>query len=129
MVITWESEVGTSTGKSVHCYSIGESSGIGAVTVHILCGLGRELLWEKMSLYSHSWLLFLSCRYGIMQTCWQWNATDRPSPAELLQYLQKATKTSNDHAVLQVPELVVPELYANVAGIDVDSLTTDYTVL
>ncbi|XP_025047076.1 tyrosine-protein kinase STYK1 isoform X1 [Alligator sinensis] len=67
--------------------------------------------------------------YGIMQTCWQWNATDRPSPAELLQYLQKATKTSNDHAVLQVPELVVPELYANVAGIDVDSLTTDYTVL
>uniref|UniRef100_A0A7M4DXV5 Tyrosine-protein kinase STYK1 n=1 Tax=Crocodylus porosus TaxID=8502 RepID=A0A7M4DXV5_CROPO len=67
--------------------------------------------------------------YGIMQACWQWNVTDRPSPAELLQYLQKATKTSNDHAVLQVPELVVPELYANVAGIDVDSLTTDYTVL
>ncbi|KYO44670.1 tyrosine-protein kinase STYK1 isoform B [Alligator mississippiensis] len=25
--------------------------------------------------------------YGIMQTCWQWNATDRPSPAELLQSL------------------------------------------
>lgn len=64
-----------------------------------------------------------------MKSCWQWNATDRPSPADLIELLQKAVKTSNDHAVLQVPELVVPELYANVAGVAVDSLVSEYTVL
>ncbi|XP_047911375.2 tyrosine-protein kinase STYK1 [Anser cygnoides] len=67
--------------------------------------------------------------YNIMKSCWQWNATDRPSPADLIQLLQKAVKTSNDHAVLQVPELVVPELYASVAGVAVDSLVSEYTVL
>ncbi|KFP14034.1 Tyrosine-protein kinase STYK1, partial [Egretta garzetta] len=67
--------------------------------------------------------------YDIMKSCWQWNATNRPSPADLIQSLQAAMKTSNDHAVLQVPELVVPELYANVAGIGVHSLVTEYTVL
>ncbi|NXE84704.1 STYK1 kinase, partial [Cochlearius cochlearius] len=67
--------------------------------------------------------------YGIMKSCWQWNATNRPSPADLIQSLQAAMKTSNDHAVLQVPEPVVPELYAKVAGIDVHSLVTEYTVL
>ncbi|KAM6418126.1 tyrosine-protein kinase STYK1 isoform 1-T3 [Pluvialis apricaria] len=67
--------------------------------------------------------------YGIMKSCWQWNATNRPCPADLIQSLQTAIKTSNDHAVLQVPELVVPELYANVAGVDVHSLVREYTIL
>ncbi|XP_068257453.1 tyrosine-protein kinase STYK1 [Nyctibius grandis] len=67
--------------------------------------------------------------YGIMKSCWQWNATSRPSPADLIQSLQTAIKTSNDHAVLQVPELVVPELYANIAGVDVHSLVSEYTIL
>ncbi|XP_075581917.1 tyrosine-protein kinase STYK1 [Pelecanus crispus] len=67
--------------------------------------------------------------YAIMKSCWQWNAANRPSPADLIQSLQTAKKTSNDQAVLQVPELVVPELYANVAGIDVHSLVSEYTIL
>ncbi|XP_042651401.1 tyrosine-protein kinase STYK1 [Tyto alba] len=67
--------------------------------------------------------------YGIMKSCWQWNATNRPSPADLIWSLQTAIKTSSDHAVLQVPELVVPELYANVAGVDVHSLVREYTIL
>ncbi|NXF54530.1 STYK1 kinase, partial [Oceanites oceanicus] len=67
--------------------------------------------------------------YSIMKSCWQWNATNRPSPADLIQSLQTAIKTSNDHAVLQVPEIVVPELYANVAGVDVHSLVSEYTIL
>ncbi|NXN40897.1 STYK1 kinase, partial [Rhinoptilus africanus] len=67
--------------------------------------------------------------YNIMKSCWQWNATNRPSPADLMRSLQTAVKTSNGHAVLQVPELVVPELYAKVAGVDVHSLVSEYTVL
>ncbi|XP_075364998.1 tyrosine-protein kinase STYK1 isoform X1 [Mycteria americana] len=67
--------------------------------------------------------------YSIMKSCWQWNATNRPSPADLIQSLQTAIKTSNDHAVLQVPEIVVPELYANVAGVDLYSLVSEYTIL
>ncbi|XP_009576112.1 PREDICTED: tyrosine-protein kinase STYK1 [Fulmarus glacialis] len=67
--------------------------------------------------------------YSIMKSCWQWNATNRPSPADLIRSLQTAIKTSNDHAVLQVPELVVPELYANVAGVYVHSLVSEYTIL
>ncbi|KFQ67493.1 Tyrosine-protein kinase STYK1, partial [Phaethon lepturus] len=67
--------------------------------------------------------------YGIMKSCWQWNATNRPSPVDLMRSLQTAMKTSNDHAVLQVPEIVVPELYANVAGVDVHSLVSEYTIL
>ncbi|POI23374.1 hypothetical protein CIB84_012878, partial [Bambusicola thoracicus] len=67
--------------------------------------------------------------YSIMKSCWQWNATDRPSPSDLIQSLQTAMKTSNDQRVLQVPELVVPELYADVTGVAMDSLVSDYTVL
>ncbi|NXE47428.1 STYK1 kinase, partial [Casuarius casuarius] len=73
-----------------------------------------------------------SCKqamYSIMKSCWQWTATSRPSPADLIQCLQTAIKSSNDHAVLQVPEMVVPEFYANVAGVDVGSLVSNYTVL
>lgn len=64
-----------------------------------------------------------------MKSCWQWNAANRPSPADLIEALQTAMKSSNDHAVLQVPELVVPELYASVAGVDVHNLVMDYTIL
>ncbi|XP_030334372.1 tyrosine-protein kinase STYK1 [Strigops habroptila] len=67
--------------------------------------------------------------YSIMKSCWQWNAANRPSPADLMWSLQTAMKNSNDHAVLQVPELVVPELYANVAGVDVLNLVREYTIL
>ncbi|NXX40785.1 STYK1 kinase, partial [Tricholaema leucomelas] len=67
--------------------------------------------------------------YSIMKSCWQWNAAKRPSPADLLQALQTAVKTSNGHAVLQVPELVVPELYAGIAGVDLHGLMTEYTIL
>ncbi|XP_054858728.1 tyrosine-protein kinase STYK1 [Eublepharis macularius] len=66
--------------------------------------------------------------YSIMKSCWCWTPTDRLSPIELIWQLQAAMKTSNDQAVLQVPELVVPELYADVAGIDLGDLTIDYTV-
>ncbi|NXP19241.1 STYK1 kinase, partial [Scytalopus superciliaris] len=67
--------------------------------------------------------------YGIMKSCWQWDATHRPSPAELLWSLKTAVRSSNGHTVLQVPEPVVPELYADVAGVDVHSLVREYTVL
>ncbi|KAL8202546.1 UNVERIFIED_CONTAM: hypothetical protein K2H54_018309 [Gekko kuhli] len=67
-------------------------------------------------------------RYSIMKDCWCWTPTDRLSPTELIWRIQNAIKDSNDQAVLQVPELVVPELYANVAGIDLRDLAIDYTV-
>ncbi|NXA06386.1 STYK1 kinase, partial [Sapayoa aenigma] len=67
--------------------------------------------------------------YSIMNSCWQWNASDRPSPARLICSLKTAMKTSNGHTVLQVPEPVVPELYASVAGVDVHSLVREYTIL
>ncbi|XP_048360650.1 tyrosine-protein kinase STYK1 isoform X2 [Sphaerodactylus townsendi] len=66
--------------------------------------------------------------YSIMKACWCWTPTDRLSPTELIWRIQTAIKNSNDQAVLQVPELVVPELYANVAGIDLGDLAIDYTV-
>lgn len=64
-----------------------------------------------------------------MKSCWQWSAAQRPSPAHLLCSLKTAMKTSNGHTVLQVPEPVVPELYADVAGVDVHSLVREYTIL
>ncbi|NXM61339.1 STYK1 kinase, partial [Illadopsis cleaveri] len=67
--------------------------------------------------------------YCIMKSCWQWSAAHRPCPADLLCSLRRAMKTSNGHTVLQVPEPVVPELYAAVAGVDVHSLVREYTVL
>lgn len=66
--------------------------------------------------------------YSIMKACWQWTPGDRPSLSELICWLQAAVRTSNDQAVLQVPELVVPELYAAVAGIDIGDLPIDYTI-
>ncbi|NXS35617.1 STYK1 kinase, partial [Pomatostomus ruficeps] len=67
--------------------------------------------------------------YCIMKSCWQWSAAHRPSPAHLLCSLKKAMKTSNGHTVLQVPEPMVLELYADVAGVDVHSLVREYTIL
>ncbi|NXI77887.1 STYK1 kinase, partial [Rhipidura dahli] len=67
--------------------------------------------------------------YCIMKSCWQWSAAHRPSPAHLLCSLRAAMKTSNGHTVLQVPEPVVLELYADVAGVDVHSLVREYTIL
>ncbi|NXE91687.1 STYK1 kinase, partial [Menura novaehollandiae] len=67
--------------------------------------------------------------YCIMKSCWQWSAAHRPSPAHLMCSLKTAMKTSNGHTVLQMPELVVPELYADVAGVDVHSLVREYTIL
>ncbi|NWR92859.1 STYK1 kinase, partial [Furnarius figulus] len=67
--------------------------------------------------------------YGIMTSCWQWDAAHRPSPSQLLWSLHTAGKSSNGHTVLQVPEPVVPEVYAEVAGVDVHSLVREYTIL
>ncbi|NXK96162.1 STYK1 kinase, partial [Formicarius rufipectus] len=67
--------------------------------------------------------------YDIMKSCWQWDVTQRPCPAELIWCLQRAVKSSNGHTVLQVPEPVVPELYAAVAGLDVLTLVREYTIL
>ncbi|NWS01045.1 STYK1 kinase, partial [Motacilla alba] len=67
--------------------------------------------------------------YCIMKSCWEWSAAHRPSPAQLLCSLKTAMKTSSGHTVLQVPEPVVPELYADVAGVDVHSLVREYTIL
>ncbi|NXD31565.1 STYK1 kinase, partial [Spelaeornis formosus] len=67
--------------------------------------------------------------YCIMKSCWQWSAAHRPSPAQLLCSLKTAMKTSNGHTVLQVPEPVMPELYADIAGVDVHNLVREYTIL
>uniref|UniRef100_A0A5F7ZIJ5 Tyrosine-protein kinase STYK1 n=1 Tax=Macaca mulatta TaxID=9544 RepID=A0A5F7ZIJ5_MACMU len=67
--------------------------------------------------------------YGIMKSCWCWREAGRPSPRELRLRLEVAIKTADDKAVLQVPELVVPELYAAVAGIRVESLFYNYSML
>ena len=68
-------------------------------------------------------------RYGLMKSCWRWSEDSRPSLRELHSRLETAARTANDKAVLQVPELVVPELYAAVAGVSVESLSYSYSVL
>lgn len=67
--------------------------------------------------------------YSLMKSCWQWKEDRRPSLRELLSRLETAARNADDKAVLQVPELVVPELYAAVAGISVESLSYSYSVL
>ncbi|KAK2101359.1 Tyrosine-protein kinase styk1 [Saguinus oedipus] len=67
--------------------------------------------------------------YSIMKSCWHWHEAGRPSPRELRLCLEAAVRTADDKAVLQVPELVVPELYAAVAGIRVESLFYNYSIL
>ncbi|XP_075072419.1 tyrosine-protein kinase STYK1 [Mixophyes fleayi] len=73
-----------------------------------------------------------SCKqtlYNIMKSCWTWTAADRISLSELHKRLESGKKTSNDRTVLQVPELIVPELYEGVAGTEAVKMETDYTVL
>ncbi|XP_066456943.1 tyrosine-protein kinase STYK1 [Eleutherodactylus coqui] len=73
-----------------------------------------------------------SCRqnlYNIMKACWTWKAEDRISVPELQKRLEAGKKSSNDRTVVQIPELVEPELYEGVAGTAVVKMETDYTVL
>ncbi|XP_068111151.1 tyrosine-protein kinase STYK1 [Hyperolius riggenbachi] len=67
--------------------------------------------------------------YNIMKACWAWKASDRISLPELCKRLEIGKKASNDRTVLQIPELVVPELYQGVAGTETLKMETDYTVL
>ncbi|XP_069506651.1 tyrosine-protein kinase STYK1 [Ambystoma mexicanum] len=67
--------------------------------------------------------------YNVMKSCWPWKESSRLSLAELHKRLEVGKRHANDRMVLQVPDLVVPELYARVAGIDPSTLATDYTVL
>ncbi|VTJ88778.1 Hypothetical predicted protein, partial [Marmota monax] len=67
--------------------------------------------------------------YNIMKSCWRWSEDTRPSPRELRFRLEGAARTADDKTVLQVPELVVPELYASVAGISIESLSYSYSIL
>ncbi|KAM9326968.1 tyrosine-protein kinase STYK1 [Gastrophryne carolinensis] len=73
-----------------------------------------------------------SCKqtlYNIMKSCWTWKASDRVSLSELRKRLENGKKNSDDRTVLQVPELVVPDLYEGVAGTEAIKMETDYTVL
>ncbi|XP_077114867.1 tyrosine-protein kinase STYK1 isoform X1 [Ranitomeya variabilis] len=67
--------------------------------------------------------------YNIMKVCWIWKASDRISVPELRRKLQSGKKSSNDRTVVQIPELIVPDLYEGVAGTEVVKLESDYTVL
>nr|DBA15157.1 TPA: hypothetical protein GDO54_004405 [Pyxicephalus adspersus] len=73
-----------------------------------------------------------SCKqnlYNIMKSCWTWKVSDRISLSELRKRLENGKKTADDRTVLQVPELVVPDLYEGVAGTEPIKMETDYTVL
>nr|XP_004611368.1 unnamed protein product [Sorex araneus] len=67
--------------------------------------------------------------YGLMKSCWRWSEGSRPFPRELRTRLEAVARNADDKAVLQVPELVVPELYADVAGIRTENLSYTYSVL
>lgn len=66
--------------------------------------------------------------YGLMKSCWHWSEDSRPSLRKLQSCLETAAQSANDKAVLQVPELVVPELYAAVAGVSVESVSYCYSI-
>ncbi|XP_003803595.1 tyrosine-protein kinase STYK1 [Otolemur garnettii] len=88
----------------------------------ILQHLQRRKIMKRPSSCTHT-------MYSIMKCCWRWSEDSRPSPRELHLRLEAASRTADDKAVLQVPELVVPELYAAVAGIQAESLSYNYSVL
>nr|XP_012596930.1 tyrosine-protein kinase STYK1 [Microcebus murinus]XP_012596931.1 tyrosine-protein kinase STYK1 [Microcebus murinus]XP_012596932.1 tyrosine-protein kinase STYK1 [Microcebus murinus]XP_012596933.1 tyrosine-protein kinase STYK1 [Microcebus murinus]XP_012596935.1 tyrosine-protein kinase STYK1 [Microcebus murinus]XP_012596936.1 tyrosine-protein kinase STYK1 [Microcebus murinus] len=88
----------------------------------ILQYLQRRKIMKRPSSCTHT-------MYSIMKSCWRWSEDNRPLPRELRLRLEAATRTADDKAVLQVPELVVPELYAAVAGIRVESLSYSYSIL
>lgn len=89
---------------------------------NILQYLQRGKIMKRPSSCTHA-------MYSIMKCCWHWSEDSRPFPAELCLRLEAASRSANDKAVLQVPELVVPELYADVAGIHAENLTYSYSVL
>uniref|UniRef100_A0A2K6GMK5 Serine/threonine/tyrosine kinase 1 n=1 Tax=Propithecus coquereli TaxID=379532 RepID=A0A2K6GMK5_PROCO len=97
-------------------------AGIRGDVTSILQHLQRRKIMKRPSSCTHT-------MYGIMKSCWRWSEDSRPSPRELHLRLEDATTTADDKAVLQVPELVVPELYAAVAGIRVESLSYSYSIL
>lgn len=88
----------------------------------ILQYLQRRKIMKRPSSCTHT-------MYGLMKSCWHWSEGSRPSLGELHSRLEAAARTANDKAVLQVPELVVPELYAAVAGVSVQSLSYSYSIL
>ncbi|XP_042529469.1 tyrosine-protein kinase STYK1 [Dipodomys spectabilis] len=88
----------------------------------ILQHLQRRRIMKKPSSCSHT-------MYNIMKRCWRWSPAGRPLPGELCVQLEAAAGTADDQRVLQVPELVVPELYAAVAGVRLDSLACTYSIL
>ncbi|XP_044155115.1 tyrosine-protein kinase STYK1 [Bufo gargarizans] len=72
-----------------------------------------------------------SCKqqlYNIIKACWTWKMGARISVPELKKRLQVGKKSSDDRTVLQIPELVIPELYAEVAGTEALKMENDYTV-
>ncbi|KAM4823017.1 tyrosine-protein kinase STYK1-like [Urocitellus parryii] len=88
----------------------------------ILQYLQRRKIMKRPSSCTHT-------MYNIMKSCWHWSEDNRPLPRELRFRLEGAARTADDKAVLQVPELVVPELYASVAGISIESLSYSYSIL
>ncbi|XP_034368154.1 tyrosine-protein kinase STYK1 [Arvicanthis niloticus] len=88
----------------------------------ILQYLQRKKIMKRPSSCTHA-------MYNIMKCCWRWSEDSRPLPVEVRLRLEAASRSANDKAVLQVPELVVPELYADVAGISAESLSYSYSVL
>lgn len=88
----------------------------------ILQHLQRSKIMKRPSSCTHN-------MYGLMKSCWRWREDSRPSPGELRVRLEAVAPNADDKAVLQVPELVVPELYAAVAGVSVESLAYTYSVL
>uniref|UniRef100_A0A8D0Y2S0 Tyrosine-protein kinase STYK1 n=1 Tax=Sus scrofa TaxID=9823 RepID=A0A8D0Y2S0_PIG len=88
----------------------------------ILQYLQRRKIMKRPSSCTHT-------MYSLMKSCWHWSEGSRPSLGELHSRLEAAARTANDKAVLQVPELVVPELYAAVAGVSVQSLSYSYSIL
>ncbi|XP_077871370.1 tyrosine-protein kinase STYK1 [Ictidomys tridecemlineatus] len=88
----------------------------------ILQYLQRRKIMKRPSSCTHT-------MYNIMKSCWRWSEDSRPLPRELRFRLEGAARTADDKAVLQVPELMVPELYASVAGISIESLSYSYSIL
>ncbi|XP_055466928.1 tyrosine-protein kinase STYK1 [Psammomys obesus] len=88
----------------------------------ILQYLQRSKIMKRPSSCTHT-------MYNIMKSCWCWSEDSRPLLGELRMRLEAASRSANDKAVLQVPELVVPELYADVAGVSEESLSYSYSVL
>ncbi|CAI9166250.1 unnamed protein product [Rangifer tarandus platyrhynchus] len=89
---------------------------------NILQHLQRGQIMERPSSCTHT-------MYGLMKSCWRWSEDSRPSLRKLHSCLETAAQSANDKAVLQVPELVVPELYAAVAGISVESVSYCTSIL